>query len=594
MQNPSSPEQQGHDEQLDKLRTLILGQENHLVTDSVKKEARKIVADVLSEALHDRQQGDGSVNKVLQPLVEESVEQSVAHNSERLVSSLYPLVGSLVRKSVSAFLADFMEKTNELLENSLTYKGLKWRIKAWQAGVSYAQYAASQTFVYRVEHVFLIHRETGLLLNAIDVNNTGKSDADLISSMLTAINDFVGDSFTANEDGLKEQLQSVSTDNFNLLIKPGPSAIVVAAVIGTPPQKLNDQLQLTLENIHRLFIDELKSFEGDNQPFDNAENLLRDCLLSQQKDEEVANKKPVFAWVLVLIASIYAAISIFDWYQHNQLTLQLAKLSHQPGIIINQISINDDNQVVLEALRDPDAVNINDWLQNNAFDTSQFLINEYQFRSLEPEILLSRALRLLSPYPTINHKWENDALKLSGSLDVINKEQLINKLSYSGFVVGKNLFANDIKSIPLAPRLNTNTTKQQLFNQLIGRISAIQLNFTIASDEVSPQMQLALRRLYQYIQQLELLATELNINFGLLVMGSSDISGVKAANDQLSIKRAQNTASLLENLGVNRDKIYVTGLGQIDITDVKDAARKVMFNIIFVSKNNSEEINTAL
>jgi outer membrane protein OmpA-like peptidoglycan-associated protein len=106
-------------------------------------------------------------------------------------------------------------------------------------------------------------------------------------------------------------------------------------------------------------------------------------------------------------------------------------------------------------------------------------------------------------------------------------------------------------------------------------------------------MQLALRRLYQYIQQLELLATELNINFGLLVMGSSDISGVKAANDQLSIKRAQNTASLLENLGVNRDKIYVTGLGQIDITDVKDAARKVMFNIIFVSKNNSKEINTA-
>ena len=150
------------EQQLEKIRTLLLGKENSKVTASIKKDARSLVADVITEALHDRQKKDNSVNKVLQPFVEESVKQSVAHNSEQLVSALYPLVGSLVRKSVAAFLSDFMEKTNQLLENSLTIKGLKWRFKARQSGISYAQYAASQTFVYRVEHVFLIHRESGL------------------------------------------------------------------------------------------------------------------------------------------------------------------------------------------------------------------------------------------------------------------------------------------------------------------------------------------------------------------------------------------------------------------------------------------------
>lgn len=284
MQNSTETDQVGSDQQLEQIRSLILGENSQVVTDSIKKDARNIVGNVLTEALHDRQKKDGSVSKVLQPLVEDSVANSVMHHSDRLVNSLYPLMGSLVRKYVTSFLTDFMEKTNQLIDNSFTIKGLKWRIKAWQAGVSFSQYVASQTFSYRVEHVLLIHRETGLLLSFVDLGKASKGDADLISSMLTAINDFVGDSFLDNENGLKEQLQTVTTDSFNLLIKPGPSALIAAAVIGHPPQAVSNQLQITLEDIHRLYNNELNQFDGDNQSFAHAEALLRDCLLSEQKN----------------------------------------------------------------------------------------------------------------------------------------------------------------------------------------------------------------------------------------------------------------------------------------------------------------------
>ena len=572
------------DSQLEQVRTLILGEKNQRVTASIKKEARSLVADVFTEALHDRQKNDGSVNKVLQPLIEDSVQHSVTHNSEGLVGSLYPLVGSLVRKSVSAFLTDFMEKTNQLLENSLTIKGLKWRIKARQAGVSFAQYAASQIFIYRVEHVFLIHRETGLLLNSVNFGEHGYNDADLISSMLTAINDFVGDSFLANKDGLKEQLKSVSTDNFNLIIKAGPSALVVAAVIGQPPQKVNDQLQQTVENIHSLYIDELNNFNGDNLLFENSKSLLSDCLLSEQKAVKSKNKTPWLAWFLLLLTIVFSGYHVFLWFQNSKLATKVMQLDLQPGIVINQLDVIDNNHIKLDILRDPDAVKVTDWLEDNKLTITQLNITERNYYSLDPELLNIRAQKVLSRYPSISSTWQNHLLTLSGSLALIQTEQLLKALSMSGFIAGKNLSTEQLQLASPSSLANSTEVKQQLFDDLIGRISAIQLDFTIASEQITPNMQITLQRLFLRVQQLSQLAKDLDISFGLLIIGTSDSSGNKTINNQLSMNRAKNTADTLQAMGLNKDKMYVTGLGEIEITDISNTSRKVMFNVLFVDK----------
>ncbi|WP_077287227.1 OmpA family protein [Cognaticolwellia aestuarii] len=574
------------EQQLEKVRTLLLGKENSRITKSIQKDARSLVADVITEALHDRQKKDNSVNKVLQPFVEESVKQSVAHNSEQLVSSLYPLVGSLVRKSVAAFLSDFMEKTNQLLENSLTIKGLKWRFKARQSGVSYAQYAASQTFVYRVEHVFLIHRETGLLLNTVALEHESKSNADIVSAMLTAINDFVGDSFLSDQEGQKEQLQSVSTDNFNLLIKPGPSALVVAAVSGNPPQSISNQLQLTLENIHSLYFDELNRFNGDNKDFNSADNLLRDCLLSEQKEIVAKQKKtPWLAWLIVFLVVIYVGYQSFNWFKSAQLHEKIMQLDSQPGIIIKQLKIKQLDDITLDVLRDPDALNIHDWLKDNALNPAQLTITERNYHSLDQQILQQRAQRIVSAYPNISASWKNHSLMLTGTIDLIKTEQLRNTLAIAGFTEGENLNTEQLNLASNTPSSTHKEIKQQLFEQLVGRIASIQLNFSVASENITPQMQSSLQRLYLYIQQLTPIAKELNIDFGLLILGSSDNTGNKSTNNILSMKRANNTAEILQRKGIAKDRMYVVGLGQIDIKNISSTARSVMFNVIYNSHN---------
>jgi len=585
MQKPTSTGQVESEQQLEQIRALILGKNNRIILESIKKDARNIVGNVLTEALHDRQKKDGSVNKVLLPLIEDSVAHSVMHHSDKLVNSLYPLMGSLVRKSVTSFLADFMEKTNQLIDSSFTIKGLKWRIEAWQAGVNFSQYVASQTFSYRVEHVLLIHRETGLLLNFVDLGKASKGDADLISSMLTAINDFVGDSFLDNDNGLKEQLQTVTTDNFNLLIKPGPSALIAAAVMGNPPHAISEQLQVTLEEIHRLYNDELNQFDGDNQSFANSEALLLDCLLSEQKKTESSTeKKPWFAWILVFIIAVIICLKTFQWWENERLTEKLMMLDNQPGIIVNKIYVHNDKQVELDILRDPNAIGVSEWLQKQDLTIESLALVERQYYSLSPEILLVRAQQILAQYSQIQSNWQNEVLNLSGTIDLLQLEKLLNALATVGFSEGNNLNIQDIK-LPSSNIMATNKkVTQQIFNELVARISIIQLDFSVKSDKITPTMTVTLQQLYQYLQQLELLADELELNIGLLVIGCSDNSGNRVNNAQLSLQRAKNSRNVLSKLGFSEQKMFITGLGQIDIEKVNNQARKVMFNVLFAKK----------
>jgi outer membrane protein OmpA-like peptidoglycan-associated protein len=426
----------------------------------------------------------------------------------------------------------------------------------------------------------------------VNFNSTAKSDADLISSMLTAINDFVGDSFLDNEDGLKEQLETVTTDNFTLLIKPGPNALVVAAVTGKPPQKVSDKLQIILESIHSLYANELMQFNGDNEAFVTAENLLRDCLLAEQKTPEPKNKKtPWFAWLAVLAVMILIGFQAVKWWENQVLTDKLMTLDNKPGVVINHIDVQSNNKVELDILRDPDAILVSDWLEENSLTIEQLSLTERLYHSLDSDILNIRAQRVLLEYPELNMVWNKERLYLSGTLAVLKSEKLVNTLAVAGFTVGRNLIITDIKPPSVSEAISDKAIKAQIFKDLVGRIATIQLEFPVASADVTPNMELTLQQLYQYFHQLNQLADELDVSVGLVVIGCSDNSGSTAKNTLLSRQRAQNTGNGLNLLGLNKDQMYITGLGQIDIMNVKNNARKVLFNVLYVSKDEKKSNN---
>ena len=91
------------------------------------------------------------------------------------------------------------QSLNEMLKHSLSWHGLMWRWEAWRTGTSFAAIVLKHTLVYRVEHVFLIHRHTGQLISHVAAPDAVRQDPQLVSSMLAAIQDFIRDSFSSAE-----------------------------------------------------------------------------------------------------------------------------------------------------------------------------------------------------------------------------------------------------------------------------------------------------------------------------------------------------------------------------------------------------------
>ena len=174
---------------------------------------------------------------VLAPVMEKAAESSIRSDPTTLVNILYPTIVPAIRKSIGETIDETFQRLNQTLKYSLTWRGLKWRWEAWRTGLPFAEVVLKHTLVYQVEHVFLVHRHTGLLIAHVAAENAVSQDPQLVSSMLVAIQDFVRDSFSGAEH---QGLDSVQLGELRLWSEPGPFAVLVAVIRGDPPEGLHD------------------------------------------------------------------------------------------------------------------------------------------------------------------------------------------------------------------------------------------------------------------------------------------------------------------------------------------------------------------
>lgn len=586
-QPPESTSDAENDLHMRQLRALLLGKNAEVVKKALQENAREVVSEVFSEALFDREKHDGSVNKVLLPLVEKSVEKSVTNHSEQMVGYLYPLVGSLVRKSLSAFITDLLEKTNTLIENSLSIKGLKWRFRAWQSGVSFSQYVTSQTFSFRVEQVFLIHRETGLLLTNLSAGFENNADADLISSMLTAINDFVADSFRINKDNSEQQLDVVKTDDFTLVLKPGPHALLVAAISGNMPQKVANQLQLSIEEIHRLYGTELVQFKGDTAVFDHCEQQLRDCLISELKTEVKAHKKrPWMALLIVFGLMLGLAYTAYLRWQTQTLLSQVQRLDDLPGIVVTEAKVSGLSQIELSILRDPSAQKIENWLDQQQINKQVIRYKEQAYVSLDATLIKQKVQAILTGYPNIEISWQNDVPYFQGKLTNLDKLRLQNTLNK---IPGLDFKSNWLENIQVvgspSNAADDPTIIRAILDRNIAKLDRVTIKFEQGQSSLS---ELEIEKLFQVKEEFNNLisvAQQQALSLGLIIMGASDPSGSDTYNKALSQKRADAVKNKLQELGIDKNRLNAIGLGTIDLKTSGAGARKVLFNVVYFDAN---------
>src|SRR5688500_3694699 len=181
------------------LRSIILGPEQRKLR-ALRKHLRdptaqtRDVSRVLPDALQLRAR-DPQLMRALAPSVEDAITASVQKNPQALADALFPVIGPAIRKAVAHTFDAMIDSVNQTIERSVSWHAVQWRLAAWRTGKPFAEVVIANTLDYRVEQVFLIHRESGLLLQHVATNLRSGQDADQISAMLTAITDFARDSF---------------------------------------------------------------------------------------------------------------------------------------------------------------------------------------------------------------------------------------------------------------------------------------------------------------------------------------------------------------------------------------------------------------
>src|SRR5262249_44909578 len=158
---PDEPEPNNGDTSLEELRRLIIAPEQedlarlHERIESPEQRTQD-VSEVLPEAMLLRREkgGETALGEALAPSLEGALRESVRKDPTTLADALFPVMGPAIRRSILQTLRSLFESFNQTMEQSLSLRGLKWRLEAIRTGRSFSEVVLLHSLVFRVEQIF--------------------------------------------------------------------------------------------------------------------------------------------------------------------------------------------------------------------------------------------------------------------------------------------------------------------------------------------------------------------------------------------------------------------------------------------------------
>ncbi len=354
----------------------------------------------------------------LQEPVTQCIKKSIQEDASVFANALFPIMGPAIRKSINESLKSLVQSINHSIEQSLSPQGIAWRLEAMRTGQSFAEIVLQKTIIYQVDQVFLIHKDSGLLIQHLYREDIEVGDSDAVSGMLTAIQDFTRDSFSASKD---EELDSINVGQFTVWLERGPYAVLACVIRGVAPYRLRETMREMLEIIHARYGRHLEHFNGDPTLLDGCRSLLNKTLQTELKTEAKKEKKRLLSpTFLVLGLLVIGALSwwSFSWWERTYLQNQkfetyLETLRQTTGLVVIESDI-DDNILKIRGLRDPLANDPLKIAQQQQLDLNSISANWSPYQTLAPEFILKRLQLVLSPPPSVQINIQKNQLVAKG------------------------------------------------------------------------------------------------------------------------------------------------------------------------------------
>ncbi len=521
------------DDAVTELRSLIVGPEQAEIKRLARKiEERKFLAEdaanVITEAVELRQGRDDSLSDVLAPTVESTLYKSVSRDPQTLADALFPIFGPAIRRAVASAMRGAVQNMNQTMDSLITAKGLRWRMEAWRTGRSYGDIVLKHSLLYQIEQVFLIQRETGLVIGHVSIDESITRDADLISSMLTAIGSFVHDSFEVRDE---EQLETVEVGDVSVWIEPGPYAFLACVIRGTPPSDVRDVMQDALAEIHLTHGPDLSTMQEETSD-SFIGRKLESCLMAEFHDSDRPVLSPatiVVIAILLLLVSAWAFVRLRDngrWADYVDV------LRSQQGLVVLDEG-RDDGKFFVKGLRDPLAADPAAFVAGSGISADDVEPQWTPFQSTDSSLVIARARHVLSPPAGVTFSLDRGTLIAAGNPDDAWRSQA-------------TLLA---RVLPGVDRLVFDDAQARL-TDLVRQVEALSLSFAPGGQGVGASEARALREVVPQLEEIRRLASNSGLKMNLVIVGHTDPSGTPEVNRSLRLRRAESVAEAIAESGV--------------------------------------------
>jgi OOP family OmpA-OmpF porin len=539
------------DEQLyQELKKLLLSaeQEELLALKERIENARhraEDVSEVLVEAiLARREKGGGpALREALAPSVEEALRSSVRRDPQTLADALFPVMGPAIRRSILETIRSMLEAFNEAMDRSLSWQGILWRMESLRTGRPFSEVVLLHSLEYRVEQVFLIHRKTSLLLQQVVASEVAAQDADMVSSMLSAIQDFVRDSFHTQQGEVLDFLQH---GELQIWVEPGPHAILAAVLRGHPPQSFRLRMKQALEKIHQQLLTALEEFDGNAAAFAAAHDDLSALLETHYRETTRRRPRPFFTYLVVVLVALLATWKFLDVREDRKWERFVDTLRLQQGIQV--LDFRESGEVYrIEGMRDPLSVEPTALLEQSGLDPNRALFLWRPYYALDDELVQKRAVQILQPPGNVILSVKLGTLVVAG---VSPRGGWGRRLRERGPVIP------GVKLLDLREFDDGDTLDYQR-----ARVETLMFFFELGSAEIPSDQTPKFEQARAMLKNLTDKAAMLGVSTTVEIVGHTDSTGPDTANALLSQMRAARVQRELLAAGVPARALRVRGVG---------------------------------
>ncbi len=531
---------------LEDVRRLLLEPDRERL---VQLEARtpvedKTVGEVLPEALaHATEERLEALSVALEPTVTRTLKTVIEREPETIGAILAPSIGAAVKRAIADFLLAMQQRFDEALQQSLSIESMRWRLEAKRTGRPFAEVVMLHSLIYRVEQVFLIHSESGLLLQHVADPLSGPVAPDQVASLLSAVGAFARDTFRPLPPGT--YLRKVQVGDATIWVEHDAFVTIAAIVHGVAPLTLAEALRETRERLRIECAGELSSFRHDVSAFEPARPVL-EGLLREEKRQPRRRARLLLAVIgLILVTAIGGA---FSWHEAQDASAEARRRTYarvfeaEPGIAVTSVDRTDDGYLIT-GFRDPLARTPDEIFRQRRLEPAE--VRFASFDSLDPRLAERRIERILRPPPTVRLSLSSDGtLRATGTAPRawIERARFLATSSFGVERYEDAVLEEEAEALRAAS----------------AELEGLEIRFPRDSARVDPQ---AVREAVSRAQRVIGLAQSEGAAACIQVAGHTDEVGAVRRNTVLSRARATRVAKALVDQGIPDDRLIARGAG---------------------------------